>query len=144
MALKFWLAGSTAVVALTAMVANAEAGPVGGIATELVRAGTPGANLQQVATRVCWNENGSRRCRSLNNVRVYGYQSPRAYRYRGPAAGYIAPPMYGVGPPIGSFGYLPARDQIETDPNAFPVGSSDWWQAMDALDRGGQGNGQGN
>ena len=137
MVLRVCLSGSAAVVALTVMAMNAEAGPVGGPARELVGAGTPGANVQQVATRVCWNENGSRRCRSLNNVRVYGYQSPRASRYRAPAAGYIAPP-------IGYFGYLPAREQIETDPNAFPVGSSDWWQAMDALDRGGQGNGQGN
>jgi hypothetical protein len=136
MALKIWLLGSAAVLASTAMAANAEAGPVGGLARELVPAAMSGTNVQQVATRVCWNENGSRRCRSLNNVRVYGYQSPRASGRRAPAAGYIAPP-------VGYYGYLPTRDQIETDPNAFPVGSSDWWQAMDALDRGGQGNGQG-
>ena len=35
------------------------------------------------------------------------------------------------------------RDQVEIDPNAFPVGSTGWWNSMDALDRGGQGNGQG-
>jgi hypothetical protein len=144
MARKLWLPGSAAVFALTAMAATAQAGPVGGTARELAAAGMLGSQRQQVANRVCWSENGMRRCRSLNNVRVYGYQSPRrASGYRGPPVGYgyQAPAFYGVGPPIG-YGYV-ARDQIEIDPNAFPVGSTDWWQSMDALDRGGQGNGQG-
>jgi hypothetical protein len=51
----------------------------------------------------------------LNNGGVYGYQSPRR------ANGY--------------------RDQIETDPDDFPVGSTEWWRTMDYQDRGGQGNG---
>jgi len=143
MARKHWLPPSAVVFALTAMAATAQADPVGGAARDLAAAATAGAQLQQVANRVCWSENGVRRCRSLNNVRVYGYQSPRGTRYRAPAVGYgyQAPGFYGVGPPIG-YGYM-ARDQIEIDPNAFPVGSTDWWQSMDALDRGGQGNGQG-
>src|SRR5262245_55836182 len=140
MARKPWLPGSAAVFALTAMAATAQAGPVGGSARELAAVGTTGSQIQQIASRVCWTENGMRRCRSLNNVRVYGYQSRRAsgYRARAVGYGYQAPALYGVGPPIG-YGYLP-RDQIEIDPNAFPVGSADWWQSMDALDRGGQGN----
>ena len=144
MARKFWLPGSAAVFAVTAMAATAQAGPVGGTARELAAAGMTGSQLQQVANRVCWRENGMRRCRSLNNVRVYGYQSPRASRYRARAAGYgyQAPAFYGVGPPIG-YGGNGYRDQIEIDPNAFPVGSQGWWNSMDALDRGGQGNGQG-
>ena len=133
MARKAWVPGSTVVFALAAMTAQAHAGPIGGTAKELVSAEMAAARVQQVAQRVCWTEAGIRRCRSLNNRRVYGYQAP--------AVGYQAPPIYGVGPPIG-YGYI-ARDQIETDPNAFPVGSSDWWQAMDALDRGGQASGQG-
>ena len=142
MARKPWLLGSAAVCILTAMAANAHAGPMGGTARELASAGTAGATVQQVANRVCWSENGVRRCRSLNNVRVYGYQSPRAYGYRARAPGYQAPGIYGVGPPVG-YGYLPSREQIETDPDVYPVGSTNWWQAMDALDRGGQGNGTG-
>ncbi len=144
MARTSWLAGSTIVFALTAMTANAHAGPVGATAKELMAAGQTGAILQEVANRVCWSENGIRRCRSLNNVRVYGYQSPqayggqRAYGYRAPAAGYQAPAAaIGVAPPIG-FGYLPARDQVETDPDVLPIGTMDWWQAMDFQDRGGQ------
>jgi len=144
MALKSWMAGSAVLFALTTMAATAQAGPVGGTARELAAAGMTGSQLQQVANRVCWRENGMRRCRSLNNVRVYGYQSPRASRYRARAVGYgyQAPAFYGVGPPIGYGGYG-YRDQIEIDPNAFPVGSQGWWNSMDALDRGGQGNGQG-
>jgi hypothetical protein len=97
------------------MSANAHAGPVGGTARAFVLAGMTGSNVEKVASRVCWRENGIRRCRSLNNPGVYGYQSPRR------ANGY--------------------RDQIETDPGDFPVGSTDWWHAMDYQDRGGQGNG---
>jgi hypothetical protein len=141
MARKAGLPGSTFIFALAAMSAQGQAAPVGGSAREVVPVDMAAARLQQVANRVCWTEGGIRRCRSLNNVRVYGYQSPRAYRYRAPAAGYQAPAFYGVAPPIG-YGYI-AREQVETDPNLFPVGSTDWWQAMDALDRGGQGNGQG-
>src|SRR5262245_19308158 len=141
MARKPWLLGSAAVCILTAMAANAHAGPMGGTARELASAGTAGATVQQVANRVCWSENGVRRCRSLNNARVYGYRSPRGSGYRAPAVGYgyQAPAFYG--PPIG-YGYM-ARDQIEIDPTAFPVGSTDWWQSMDALDRGGAASGQG-
>jgi hypothetical protein len=144
MAKKPWLPGSAAVFALTAMAATAQAGPVGGTTRELASAGMTGSQLQHVANRVCWRENGMRRCRSLNNVRVYGYQSPRASRSRARAVGYgyQAPAFYGVGPPIG-YGGNGYRDQIEIDPNAFPVGSEGWWNSMDALDRGGQGNGQG-
>ena len=140
MALKILLPGSAAVFALTAMAANAHAGPIGGTARALVSGGMIGSNVQQVANRVCWSENGVRRCRSLNNVRVYGYRSPRAYGGRR-VYGYRAPAIYGAGPPIG-YGYLP-RGQVETDPDVYPVGSTNWWQAMDALDRGGQGNGTG-
>src|SRR5262245_8472247 len=141
MAQKAWVPGSTVLFALAAMTAQAQAGPIGSTAKELVSADRAAAGVQHVAQRVCWTEGGMRRCRLLNNGRVYGYQSPRAYRNRAPAAGYQAPAIYGYGPPIG-YGYI-SRDQVETDPNAFPIGSSDWWQAMDALDRGGQGNGQG-
>ena len=142
MARKFWLPGSAAVFAVIAMAATAQAGPVGGTARELAAAGMTGSQLQQVANRVCWREDGMRRCRSLNNVRVYGYQSPRASRYRARAVGYgyQAPAFYGGVGPLGGYGY---RDQVEIDPNAFPVGSTGWWNSMDALDRGGQGNGQG-
>jgi hypothetical protein len=108
-----WLPGSAAVVALVAMAANAHAGLIGGTARELALAAMTGSNIETVANRVCWRDNGVRRCRSINNV--YGYQSPR----RGN-------------------GY---RDQIDTDPDDFPVGSTDWWRAMDYQDRGGQGNG---
>ena len=141
MARKFWLPGSAAVFAVIAMAATAQAGPVGGTARELAAAGMTGSQLQHVANRVCWRENGMRRCRSLNNAGVYGYRSPRASGYRAPAVGYgyQAPAFYGVGP-LGGYGY---RDQVEIDPNAFPVGSTGWWNSMDALDRGGQGNGQG-
>jgi len=138
MAKKAWVPGATVVFALAAMTAQAQAGPIGGTAKELLSADMAAARVQQVASRVCWREGGIRRCRSLNNARVYGYQAPGVYGYQAPAAGYQAAP---IGPPIG-YGYI-ARDQIETDPNAFPVGSSDWWQAMDALDRGGQSSGQG-
>ena len=93
MARKSWLAGSAAVFALTAMAANAQAGPVGDTARALVLAGMTGSNVEKVASRVCWSENGIRRCRSLNNAGVYGYQSPRR------ANGY--------------------RDQIETDPGVL-------------------------
>jgi hypothetical protein len=141
MARKFWLPGPAAVFAVIAMAATAQAGPVGGTARELAAAGMTGSQLQQVANRVCWRENGMRRCRSLNNAGVYGYRSPRASGYRAPAVGYgyQAPAFYGVGP-LGGYGY---RDQVEIDPNAFPVGSTGWWNSMDALDRGGQGNGSG-
>jgi len=142
MAQKPWLPGSAAVLALTTMAATAQAGPVGGSARELAAAGMTGSPLQQIANRVCWSENGVRRCRSLNNARVYGYQSPRAPGSGAPAVGYgyQAPAFNNVGPPVGlgGFGY---RDQVEIDPNAFPVGSEGWWNSMDALDRGGQGNG---
>jgi hypothetical protein len=111
MAGRFWLFGSAAVMACAAMMASANAGPVG--TNALLGAGMIGSNVENVATRVCWRENGVRRCRSVDNV--YGYRSLR----RGN-------------------GY---RDQIDTDPDDFPVGSSDWWRAMDALDRGGQSNG---
>jgi hypothetical protein len=141
MARKTWLPASTIIFALAAMSAQVQAAPVGATAKELVSADMATARLQQVATRVCWTQGGTRRCRSLNNVRVYGYQSPRVYGYRAPAAGNQAPASYGVGPPVG-YGYI-AREQVETDPNLFPVGSMDWWQAMDALDRGGQASGQG-
>jgi len=113
MARKSWLPASVAAFALAAMAASAHAGPVGGTARELVLAGVTGSNVEEVATRVCWRENGVRRCRSVNNV--YGYQSLRR-----------------------SNGY---RDQIETNPDDFPIGSTDWWRAMDYQDRGGQGNG---
>src|SRR5262245_2750396 len=111
MAAKSWLRGSVAVFALAAMAASAHAGPVAGTAKAL--AGMTGSNVETVASRVCWRENGVRRCRLVNNV--YGYQSPR----RGNAY----------------------RDQVETDPDDFPVGSTDWWRAMDYQDRAGQGNG---
>ena len=144
MARKPWLPGSAAVFALTAIAATAHAGAVGGSVRELATVGRTSSHLQQIANRVCWRENGMRRCRSLNNVGVYGYQAPRTSRYPAPAVGYgyQAPAFYGVGPPIGlgGFGY---RDQVEIDPNAFPVGSEGWWNSMDALDRGGQGNGAG-
>jgi hypothetical protein len=136
MARTSWLAGSTVVFALIAMTANAHAGPVGATTKELVSAGQTGAILQEVQNRVCWRENGIRRCRSLNNVRVYGYQSPLTYGGQR-AYGYQAPAAIGVAPPIG-YGYLPTRDQVETDPDQFPIGSMDWWQAMDFQDRGGQ------
>jgi len=115
MARKLWLPGSSAVFVLAIMTANAHASPVGGgTARELVLAS--GSNVEQVASRVCWRENGIRRCRSVNNLTgVYGYQSPRR-----------------------SYDY---RDQIETDPDDYPVGSTLWWRSMDYQDRGGQGNG---
>jgi len=139
MAQKAWLPGCAVFFALAAMTAHAQAGPVGGTARELVAADGAAARIQQVAARVCWTEGGIRHCR--NRARVYGYQSPGAYGYQAPAAGYGAPAVYGVGPPIG-YGYI-SRDQVATDPNLFPIGSMDWWQAMDALDRGGQGSGSG-
>jgi hypothetical protein len=142
MARESWLLGSAAIFAVITMAATVHAGPIAGTGGELASVGTAGATVQQVANRVCWSENGVRRCRSLNNVRVYGYRSPRAYGYRAPAPGYQAPGLDGVGPPVG-YGYLPSREQIETDPDVYPIGSTDWWQAMDALDRGGQGNGSG-
>jgi hypothetical protein len=141
MARNAWIPGSTVVFALAAMTAQAQAGPVGGTTKELVSAEMAATRVQHVANRVCWREGGIRRCRSLNGVRVYGYQSPRVSGYRAPAAAYQAPAAYGFGPPIG-YGYI-AREQVATDPALFPIGSSDWWQAMDAMDRGGQGNGQG-
>ena len=49
MARTSWLAGSTIVFALTAMTANAQAGPVGATAKELMAAGQTGAILQEVA-----------------------------------------------------------------------------------------------
>jgi hypothetical protein len=138
MALKFWLPGSVLVYALTTMAATAQAGPAAGAGQALKAAGPPGWSKAQVANRVCWTENGRRRCRSLDDSRVYGYQSPPAGG-RQPVYGYQAAPPPGVyvGPPIG-YGFLPDRDQIETDPDAFPVGTADWWHAMDTWDRGGQ------
>ena len=114
MARKLWLPGSAAVFVLAATAANAHASPVAGTARELVS--PRGSNIEEVASRVCWRENGVRRCRSINNsMGVYGYQSPRrSYNY---------------------------RDQIETDPDDYPVGSTLWWRSMDYQDRGGQGNG---
>jgi len=113
MARLSWLPGSAAVLALTAVAATAHAGPIGGAARELALAGMTGSNIESVANRICWRENGVRRCRLLNNA--YGYQSPRR-----------------------SFEY---RDQIETDPDDYPIGSTLWWRSMDYQDRGGQGNG---
>jgi hypothetical protein len=91
--------------------ANAHAAPVLGTTRGLVLAGI--SNVEDVASRICWRENGVRQCRLVNNV--YGYRSPR----RGNAY----------------------RDQIDTAPDDYPVGSTDWWRAMDYQDRGGQGNG---
>ena len=113
MAPKPWLRVPAAVFALAAMAAYADAAPVGGTARDLAPAGMIGSNTEQVASRVCWRQNGVRRCRLVNNV--YGYQSLR----RGNAY----------------------RDQVDTDPDDYPVGSTDWWRAMDYQDRGGQGNG---
>jgi hypothetical protein len=113
MARKSWLPGSAAAFVLAAAAATAQAGPVVGTARELAVANMTSSNVEKAATRVCWRENGVRRCRSVNNV--FGYQSLR----RGN-------------------GY---RDQIDTEPDDFPVGSTDWWRAMDYQDRGGQGNG---
>ena len=110
-----WLPGAAAGFVLAAMAANAHASPVGGTAKALVLPSMTGSTVEKIATRVCWRENGVRRCRSLNNGGVYGYQSPRR------ANGY--------------------RDQIETDPDDFPIGSTEWWRTMDYQDRGGQGNG---
>src|SRR5262245_66104021 len=107
MARKPWLLGSAAVCILTAMAANAHAGPMGGTARELASAGTAGATVQQGANRGGWGGNGVRRCRSLNNVRVYGYQSPRAYGSRARAPGYSAPGLYWVWPPFG-YGSFPS------------------------------------
>lgn len=136
MARKAWIPGSTVVLALAAMTAQAQAGPVGGTAKGLVSAEMAATRVQHVANRVCRTEGGIRRCRLINNVPVYGYQSPGVSGYQAPAAGYQAPAVYGGGPPTG-YGYI-AREQVETDPALFPVGSTDWWQAMDAMDRGGQ------
>ena len=110
-----WLPGAAAGFVMAAMAANAHASPVGGTAKALVLPSMTGSTIEKIATRVCWRENGVRRCRSLNNGGVYGYQSPRR------ANGY--------------------RDQIETDPDDFPIGSTEWWRTMDYQDRGGQGNG---
>jgi hypothetical protein len=136
MARKAWIPGATVVFVLAAMTAQAQAGPVGVTVKALASADMDATRVQHVANRTCWTQGGIRRCRSLNNVRVYGYQSPQVSGYGAPAAGFQAPAVYGVGPPIG-YGYI-AREQVETDPALFPVGSSDWWQAMDVWDRGGQ------
>lgn len=153
MALKSSLTGSVVVLALTAMVAPIQAGSLG---TSDFKLPVTGSDPQEIANRVCWTENGARRCRSVDNLRVYGYQSPhvygdrgpRVYGYRAPAFGYQAPavnsavpPMsygyYGAMPPIG-YRYL--RPQIDTDPDVHPAGSPQWWDGMDRWDRGGQGN----
>ncbi|HJZ32596.1 MAG TPA: hypothetical protein VKF35_15880 [Hyphomicrobiaceae bacterium] len=128
MAVKSWLPVSAALFAVTAVAANAQAGPAGGTARELASAAGAGSAIAQVAARVCWVENGIRHCRRAN--RVYGYR---------PAANYLPPGSFGYGPPIG-YGY---RGQIDTDPNDYPIGSSQWWQNMDSLDRGGQGQSTG-
>jgi hypothetical protein len=109
-----WLPGSAVVFVFAAMAANANASPVGNAARKLAPAG--GSNVEKVASRVCWRENGVRRCRSINSLTgTYGYQSPPLnYNY---------------------------RSQIETDPADYPIGSTLWWRMMDYQDRGGQGNG---
>jgi hypothetical protein len=60
MARKSWMPCSAA-FALTAVAANADAGPVAGTARELATAAVAGSNVQQVANRVCWSQNGVRR-----------------------------------------------------------------------------------
>jgi hypothetical protein len=67
---------------------------------------------QDVAYQRCWWRHGHRHCRRYDApYRGYGY-----YPYRG-----------------GGYYYGP------TLPEAYPAGSSRWWQEMDREDRGGRG-----
>ena len=91
---------------------GAQAAPASPGMTHTMTAGGAQSKAQKVAYRRCWWRDGRRHCRWYDAPnRGYGY-----YPYRG---------GYYYGPTL---------------PEAYPVGSSRWWQEMDREDRGGRGS----
>jgi hypothetical protein len=104
---------------LTAFAALAMAAFAPRPAAEAASLGTPAAgltafkatsNAESVARR-CWWRHGVRHCQRYG---VYGYSGQRYYGYSGGYSG----PHY---------------------PEAYPTGSTRWWQEMDRAGRGGRG-----
>ena len=92
---------------------GAQAAPAASGMTQTMAAVGAQSKPQDVAYRRCWWQNGHRHCRWYDApYRGYGY-----YPY--PSNGYYYGP---------------------TLPEAYPVGSSRWWQEMDREDRGGRGS----
>ena len=92
---------------------GAQAAPAAPGMTQTMAAVGAQSKPQDVAYRRCWWRNGHRHCRWYDApYRGYGY-----YPYRGDG--------YYYGPTL---------------PEAYPVGSSRWWQEMDREDRGGRGS----
>lgn len=88
-----------------------QAAPLAAGMTRTMTAVGTQAKPQDVAYRRCWWQAGNRHCRWYGAPqRGYGY-----YPYRG---------GYYYGPTL---------------PEAYPAGSSRWWQEMDREDRGGRG-----
>ena len=91
---------------------GAQAAPVAPGMTQTMAAVGARSKPQDVAYWRCWWQGGNRRCRQYGAApRGYGY-----YPY--PGGGYYYGP---------------------TLPEAYPAGSSRWWQEMDREDRGGRG-----
>jgi hypothetical protein len=90
-----------------------QAAPAASGTSQIMAAAGVQSKPQDVAYRRCWWRHGHRHCR--------WYDAP----YR--SEGYI--PYRGEG-----YYYGP------TLPEAYPVGSSRWWQEMDREDRGGRGS----
>ena len=116
---KQWKMAAAGATMLCAMAAGANAG-VATNAASLVEAAQQGSAVEKAADRRCWWRNGRRRCAT---VRAPG---PRVYRY-----GYNSGFDYGPG-----YGDYSAGAR----PEDFPTGSTAWWRAMDAEDRGGFGD----
>jgi hypothetical protein len=90
---------------------GAHAAPAPGMTQTMAAVGTQ-SKPQDVAYRRCWWRYGQRHCDWYGApYRGYGYYPSRGYR------GYYGPNL----------------------PEAYPLGSSRWWEEMDREDRGGRG-----
>ena len=106
------LIGVCAVTSLGLSARGAQAAPAAPGMTQTMATLGAQSKPQHVAYRRCWWRHGHRHCRWYDTPGGYGY-----YPYRGDRNYY--------GPTL---------------PEAYPVGSSRWWQEMDREDRGGRGS----
>ena len=105
-----WVCGATS-LGLNPLGAQAAPG-ASGMSQTMAAVGAQ-SKPQDVAYRRCWWRQGHRHCRWYDAP----YRGDGYYPYRGEG--------YYYGPTL---------------PEAYPVGSSRWWQEMDREDRGGRGS----
>lgn len=122
---KHWMTVAAGATLLTVLSAGANAGVAtnGAALTEIARNSSA---VEKAATRRCWTSNGIRRCK------VYQSAEPQVYGFG-----------YGYGPAYDSYYYSGNSGtgyHVGSQPEEFRTGSTAWWRAMDAEDRGGFGD----